>query len=77
VHVRYRSRSIREYIIAAYRALGRIGRVAKTLLYGAGEAYRTHHSENPAHGHFGGQALTFGAFARFEPEKRGAGSGLA
>ena len=32
---------------------------------------RTHHSEKPAHGHFGGQALTFGAFTRFDPEKRG------
>ena len=32
---------------------------------------RIHHSEKTAHGHLSGQALTFGAFARFDPEKRG------
>jgi hypothetical protein len=30
-----------------------------------------HHSEKSAHGHFSGQALTFGAFTRFDPEKQG------
>ena len=32
---------------------------------------RTHHIEKTAYGHLSGQALTFGAFTRFDPEKRG------
>ena len=35
------------------------------------ELSRTHHSEKSTHGLFGGQVLTFGAFPRFDPKKRG------
>ena len=39
---------------------------------------RTHHIEKTAYGHLSGQALTFGAFTHFDPEKRGwLGPGLA